>query len=253
MSYKIHISIEPNWQEIIDWATKNSNEQNLGIAKNILRDKTSRGVYMCNQASFNFIDIFEEKTGLNLIWSDYTQEFLKEFGCWGYIFEPGNIDTFVNRNKYPIFLTRRISISPYAFCFDSEHDSFPPTFIPQENVVTKFPYLDIVNLFSEIDATFKVSSAHTPKVIVFPKRINDVLQEHNIAYEAFSNPASAEFNGGLQISDHPLQDGSTCRLLDVPVDVHYFKSPYYTISIQFQFFKQRLHSDTIPKWAQSII
>ncbi|NCC70256.1 hypothetical protein EOM09_01605 [bacterium] len=222
-SYKLGLTILPNWIEIIK---KISNDENLSFEK-VLNDikNIKKDLYRKN---FTFTIFYNSLSGIEQIWSKYNTDFVNDLEIIGTLFSSDLDDSYPDSN-----LNNFITINPSYIGFPNV---LPDNSLLEEEKIGEIPFDEIIDFFIKLDRNLSDSSMYQIKK--FPKELEDQFKKYNIEYDS----SASDDRRGLQ--DEPKKDlfdfkylkENGIEIYKQRIRYHTFKNPYYSISFDIEFF-----------------
>ncbi len=261
VSYKVDICIEPKWDKILKWAYPILAEKSMDEIESYIQEKASLISDNCSPLykidSFRFTEIFDALSGLRLVWSENEKKFVEELSAWGFLIGEPKIHAVLNKDLEKT-LTNRFAISTYGFGFEGFHGSLTPLYVPKENIVTIFPYYQIVAFFIETqqclvatETTF--GSFPNMKIEKFSSELGKLFLKHEIKYSACSDNPQQQAFGTEGRKEVRLLNGESVVLSGSRVQMHNFENQFYFISLNVKLFEPGNFIDHRPSWAAEMI
>ena len=164
ISYKLNISISPQWPEILKWCTQDFNyDVTEEIRKSFDIDyETSLFMHEFRFKSFN-----DAVSGMQMIWSDHYKTFVNDYEVSGKIFELKNWgDDLDKKYDYHKRLCFPIDISPIRIGFCTHED-----WMSEEDTIAQMPFWEVINHF------LKEPKTELPTHENFDNKLKELLEK----------------------------------------------------------------------------
>ncbi len=205
VSFKVRISVDVKWIEIIKWCFPDlkDDDQAWNFIENLSKEpdldfKKDGGLF---REFFSFLEFCDGLSGMNQIWSEYHKTFRDDLEIRGYIFE----DSLKLHQRFPENkIGTNFCVRPDYIGFES---NLPDGDLMEKDKISQIPFYDIINYFKQVHVNPDWSKDSANK---FPKALQDKLDKHGVQYETWTD--------------------------DLGLGGNRFATPYYSISIDMTFF-----------------
>lgn len=234
LSYKVRVSIDIQWIEIIKkcFSDLKSNEQAWDFVENLYKDSDlelnkEEGLF---QKSFSFVEFYDGLSGINRIWSDYHKTFLDDLEIRGDILG-GSFTLF---RKFPENnIGKQFCIRPDYIGFRS---ILPDGDLMEEDKISQVPYYEIIDFLKQVHINLDFRSPmHGLKK--FPHKLQDQFDKYHVKYENWNfedHGCGGDFNNKV-IESKWLKENNV-EISEQYMRSHIFTTPYYSIRIQMEIF-----------------
>jgi hypothetical protein len=205
VSFRVSVSINVKWIEIIKWCFPDlkTDDQVGDFVKTLYNDpdlelKKGEGLF---QESFSFVEFCDGLSGINQIWSDYHKTFRDNMEIRGYIFE-GSLRLYQRFPENKIGTGFRVR--PDFIGFES---ILPDGDLMEKDKISQIPFYDMIEYFNKIHVNPDSSKNDANK---FPKTLQDKFDKYGVKCETWTD--------------------------DFGLGGNHFVTPYYSISLDMTFF-----------------
>lgn len=243
-SYKVDITVSPNWAEVVKWYFPKLNTDKEAwefIGKLLDNPKVKideeQSLY---GKQFSFVEFYDGVSGLNPIWSYHYKKFISDREILGWLLKDeeglGGIlnEKFDIENKDGNRKSDFLEISPSHIATHQEYGG---------ETISRIPYHDIVSFFIKI---YEETGSAEWQVKKFPKEIQKAFDKAKIVYEPRldTHMGDLEPKTDLLESKSKWVEESGVELYHQDVEHHTFKTPYFEVSFKLEFFSP----DDIRPW-----
>ena len=237
-SFKLNISIVPNWHEIINIIAEQDitqfekyfKEIKNDIELNIEDDKSLYG------KSFNFSYFYNGISKMEQIWSENYHTFVDDIEIQGNIY-------------YSIHNLKCLSLDKYKFnkivknlmidCYIIRPDYIGirnDIFILDNNKLSKIPFWEIIDFLLELD---KNNCYQMRKIKVFPYDLSKLMELNGVNYDVseIPNPYGTDEKEVLIDLESDWVKKNGIQIFNRIIDSHVFKTKYYTLYLKMNIFE----------------
>jgi len=253
-SYKIELSLVPNWDLIIEDAAKD-NGQN---GEEFLKDLTSNLNFELDKDNslywhkFGFVIFQDGVSGMQQIWSNYHKRFVESIHVYGEVFALKNafLDVVADKKYEKNRLSNHFRITPTEVEFGT---SISLSRRSSTLTLSTMPFWEILQFFKYVG---QIDPFHIMRAVTkFPSYLEKKLNEHGIVYKKL-NDSEIVYKpmcyGWLPCDDHHECNCMECiddlnkaervkelgfSLSDKGVSDHIFEAKYFSIELRFEVFK----------------
>jgi Ca2+/Na+ antiporter len=235
-SYRLDITIEPNWNEIINKiAVQDINSINKKIDDikhdiefNIEDDKS---LY---EKSFIFKYFYDGISKMEQIWSEYDHAFVDDIEIEGNILFTFNKIGIFNNDKFKNdIIVKGLLLDHYLICpsyIGIEDDGF----MLDQNILSTIPYSGIIKFLIELDNYCDSMN----KIKIFPEKLSIEMEKNGVEYDVLEkfNPFAIDKNEVLIDLDSDWKNKNKIQICDEIIDRHIFKTKYYNLFLKIEIF-----------------
>lgn len=235
VSYKMDLSIEPDWFNIIGKLfpdLKNSKQAPVFI-NNLLEDKALK---IDKDESlwlqwFSFTIFYDGISALTQVWSQYHKTFIDEVEVRGYILKSRGLDEKFPDNN----INHPVVITPNYIGF---HTVLPDGEVMDEDKISQIPFWKILEFFIEVQKNSGTIWEAKLAVKKFPKNIQKLLEKHNVKYDPWDYE---DYGTGVDFKKDIVKskwlESQGIELYDQKVRSHTFRTSCYSIHFSINFFE----------------
>ena len=164
ISYKLNISVSPQWPEVFKWCTQDFNYDVLAEIDSSFDIDGEESLYM---RDFRFKSFNDAVSGMQMIWSDHYKTFVNDYGVSGYIFQTKDgLNGIFKKYDYHKRLSHPIVISPVRIGFNTHED-----WMSEEDAIAQMPFWEVVNHF------LKEPKTELPTHENFDNKLKELLEK----------------------------------------------------------------------------
>jgi hypothetical protein len=241
ISYEIYLILIPHWAKIFEEFAKRC-KYSLEVFEKVYEDKQLdiKHSKVLWGKEFSFRIFKNEISGMKQIWSDHHKTFVDKIVVSGDVFDPRDqLPDMTNLNQGYINheVPTGIECTPEKLSLEGG-----PLF--NSGSLAQIPYGHIQRLFLNLG---KYSDGETGCAIKqFPPGLKREMDENNVQYDNepwihIRENDNAQADKDFDKSDHHLNNERWLKkegiqLYQQKIDWHAFHTPYYTVSVRFNFF-----------------
>jgi hypothetical protein len=238
-SYKLELTIHPNWEELTEAAAKQAEMTAEELVQQIRSTAAwERGAALCGK-TFRFVFFNDAVTGIHQIWSDHHKTFVEEACVSGQFTEFNKSFLTIWTEGPRSFLNRSLVFTPSVVGFQSSL----PFGLESGDVDHKTAFNEIdmhlfLRLFLEMNRHSEGS--HLFAVRQFPERHRKQLETAGAVYE--TNWWNPDRPTGFNANDHPANEKEWFRKQGLELCMeearsHLFRMKFYTLAMALEIFE----------------
>jgi len=241
ISYEIHLILIPHWTKILEEFARRR-KQNPEIIEKVLESKEldiEQRKALCGK-NFRFRIFHDEISGMKQIWSDHLKTFVDRIAVNGDVFDPSDkLPVLTNLNSE--YISQEV---PTGIECTPEKLSLEGGLLFQSCSLAQIPYSRILKLLLSLGKYDNEVAGCAIKQ--FQPELKREMDENKVQYDNepwkyIVEHDDAQLDEDFNKSDHHINNNRWLKkegiqLYEQKIDWHAFHSPYYTVSIRFNFF-----------------